>query len=173
MSEIFQNMNEIIEQGGKLLKQPAVVGLFIGLKNWVSKLKARNRAAKEKLAEAIKDKNQLEALQTNLEFMEKWNAELEAELEAKEKEIDSFAKRAGLDFSGSTNINSITGITATTVNGGMAAGSGNTLGSSNPLDTDNLVYAIENLKRGDSVDKVAKILKIDKDLLSKIAEVLK
>lgn len=173
MNEIIKNTTDLIEQGGEFLKQPAVAGLFSGLKNWVSNLLTRNKAAKEKLAEALKAKDQLTVLQVNLEFMEKWNAEMQAELEEKEKEIDTFAKRAGLNLSGSTNINSITGNTVTSMQGNIVAGSGHTLGSSNKLDTDSLVYAIENLKRGDSVEKVAKILKIDKDLLSRIAEVLK
>jgi hypothetical protein len=172
MNEIIKNTADLIGQGGELLKQPAVAELFSGLKNWVSNLLTHNRAAKEKLAEALKAKDQLAALQANLEFMEKWNAELEAELEAKDKEIDTFAKRAGLNLTGAKIEKSIVGNQIGNMTGNMVAGDDNTVGEKQ-LDLKKIVKATKFLYKGNSVEDVAGLSGLSIELLKEIEQALK
>lgn len=147
MNEIIKSTTDLIEQGGEFLKQPAVAGLFSGLKNWVSDLLTRNKAAKEKLAVALKAKDQLIALQANLEFMEKWNNEMQAELEAKAKEIDTFAKRAGLDLTGAKIEKAIVGSNDFQNVGNISIGDNQTHGSKQ-TDIDKIATAVTLLKKG-------------------------
>ena len=173
MTDLFGNAGDLIEQGGEFLKKPAVQGLFTQLTSWVGSLLTRNNKAKEQLEKAKKSDNDMAALKANLDFMEKWNSEMQTELEAKAKEIESFTKQAGLDLSGSFNVNSITGNTVTTMNGNMVAGSGHKIGNSNQFDIDSLVYAVKKLKQGDTVDELALVLKLDKEVLLKLEHALK
>ncbi len=46
----------------------------------------------QELAKTRKNKNDLEVLKANLEFMEKWNKELEKELTDKKKKLDELPK---------------------------------------------------------------------------------
>lgn len=173
MSTFLQETSDLIEQGSEFLKQPAAANLFKGLKDWVGDLLSSNKVAKDKLKDALNAKDQLTALQINLDFMEKWNAEMQAKLEAKEEEIEIFAKRAGLNLSKAKIDKSIVGSNVFQKVGNINIGD-NQSHNSNQTDIDKIATAVTLLKKGVKPEMIQTLSpEIPMDWLQKLDKAIK
>lgn len=167
MDEIFNNAEEFLDK-------PIVQKAFIEIGKWFGGFLSKNRKMKEKLAIAKQNENDLESLKANLDYMEKWNAEIEQELKDKEKIINELANRT-TDLSSAEILQSIVGNSFGNINGGINIGDSQTLNLSDKnVNFEFIFNIIEDLKVGFSVEKVQnRYASIPKEVIDNISEILK
>ena len=174
MTDLFSNSTEFIEKTADFLKNPVVGKMFGNFSTWISDLLSRNKKAKQQMQKA-KQENSLAALNANMEFMEQWNNEMQAELEQKAEEIDDFAKKAGLDLSGAKIDKSIVGSTFDgQIQGGIKIGDNNMESYlENKFDFDKLIGVIKMLKANIDLKTIEKMSTFDAAILNKLSEAIK
>ncbi len=85
-------MEDFLDTTEDMTNKPAEQKVYTKTGKWFKKMLSENKRKKQELAKTRKNKNDLEVLKANLEFMEKWNKELEKELTDKKKKLDELPK---------------------------------------------------------------------------------
>jgi len=166
-------MNDFLDKADEMIDKPIVQKAFTEIGKWFGGILTKNKKMKEELAKAKENGNNLVAIKANLEFMEKWNTELEQELKDKEKMLDELAKRT-TDLSGAEILQSVVSSSFGDIQGGLNIGD-NQRHSSNDtsLNFEIVLDAIEDLKMGYVVEKVqTRYPAIPKEIISRISEIL-
>ena len=101
MTELINEIGEILKQSNELIKNPAIGGTIAALFSWL-KDKIKNKSAKERLELIEQNKHEEEtiaALKVNLEMILEDKIELQNQLTEKLEKVKKSMKAEGLNIS--------------------------------------------------------------------------
>lgn len=120
MQELITYAGDILRQSAELMKNPAVATAVSGMVSWLSGVFGKKQSTEEKLRLIEENKHTDEtvrSLQSNLEFLLEDNRELQEQLSARLREIDTVMKQEGMSIVTKTNTMNITGDNNTAIQG--------------------------------------------------------
>ncbi len=112
MLEIIALTGAIISGGKKLMENPAVAETVNGVFSWIGNALGGKKSVQEKLAKVERGEiteEEVTSIKANLELALEDNEELQRQLSAKLKEVETVAKQEGVPMVNKTNTQTITG----------------------------------------------------------------